>query len=413
MDSEIFPHLGICDSDIDKALFLGHMIKKLLLTKLQVRTPDDRDNLANKRIETCGVLCTDLFRTLFKKFIGTIKLQLDKKKSRMEVISIINKLNTITTGLKHSFATGNWGVQKNAYIRTGVSQVMSRMTYGATLSHMRRIVIPIGKEGKNSQIRQIHSSQFGFICPHETPEGQPAGIVLNFSLLSRVSKKIPTVIVKEVLEKSKNIKKTSSIEIEEIKNLAHVFLNGIIIGMTEDPPSLVDEIHKYRRLRCLDYDVSITYDMVDDEVRIFSDSGRASRPLFTVGENGLNIKKKDGYKWKSLIKKGLIEYIDCSEIENSVVAMDKDCLTKWKNDYMEIHPSMMLGVMGSIIPFPDHSPSPRNCYQCSMGKQALGIYSLSYKTRTDTITHVLDYPQKPIVSTKPSQFMGFNETKNL
>jgi len=409
VESELFPHLGICDSAKEKALFLGHMIKKLLSTKLGLRAPDDRDNLANKRIETCGILCTELFRTLFKKFIDTIRTQLEKKKSRLDALSIIHKLNTITNGLKHSFSTGNWGVQKNAYIRTGVSQVMCRMTYGATLSHMRRIIIPIGKEGKNTQIRQIHSSQFGFICPHETPEGQAAGIVLNFSLLSRVTKEIPTALIKEVLEESKNIIQGPDVNLKSVKTSAHVFLNGILIGMTEDPPSLVEEIQLARNLHRLDYDVSVTYDMIDDEVRVFSDAGRASRPLFTVGDNGLNITKKSGYKWKNLLKKGLIEYVDCSEIENSVVAMDRKNLSSWENDYMEIHPAMMLGVMGSIIPFPDHSPSPRNCFQCSMGKQALGIYSLSYRIRTDTIVYVLDYPQRPIVGTRPGEFMGFNE----
>lgn len=409
VESELVPHMGVCDSNKEKALFLGYMIKKLLLTKIGVRSSDDRDNLSNKRIETCGILCTELFRTLFKKFMNTIKIQLEKKKSRPDALSIIQKLNTITTGLKHSFSTGNWGVQKNAYIRTGVSQVMSRMTYGATLSHMRRIVIPIGKEGKNHRIRQIHPSQFGYICPHETPEGQAAGIVLNFSLLSRVTKNIPTSLVKEILEKNKNIIQCDDVDIKTIKTSVHVFLNGILIGITENPENLVEDIQKARRLRKLDYDVSVTYDMIDDEVKVFSDSGRASRPLFTVGDNGLNITKSDGHKWNKLVKKGLIEYVDCSEIENSVVAMTAKNLSSWKNDYMEIHPSMMLGVMGSVIPFPDHSPSPRNCYQCSMGKQALGIYALSYKSRTDTISYVLDYPQRPIVGTRPAAFMGFND----
>jgi len=131
--------------------------------------------------------------------------------------------------------------------------------------------------------------------------------------------------------------------------------------------------------------------------------------LFTVGDDGLNITKNNGYKWDKLVRKGFIEYIDCAEIENYVIAMDQKHLNLWKNDYMEIHPSMMLGVMGSIIPFSDHSPSPRNCYQCSMGKQALGIFATSYKIRTDTIAHILNYPQRPIVSTRPSEFMGFND----
>lgn len=408
-ETELFPHMGVGSSNKEIAVMLGHIVNQLLSTRIGIRGPDDRDNYANKRIETSGILCADLFRTLFKRFINTIKLQLDKKKSRLDAMSIIRKSNSITQGLKHCFSTGNWGVQKNAYIRTGVSQVMSRMTYGATLSHLRRIVIPIGKEGKNAKIRQIHSTQFGYICPAETPEGQSSGIVLNFSLLSRVTKKIPTALVKEVLEENKNITPISDMKMENIKDYCHVFLNGILIGMTQDPDTLVDDIIKLRRSHHLDPDVSVTYDMIDEVVRIYCDAGRGSRPLFTVGENGLNIKKSSGHKWDKLVNKNMIEYIDNAEIENYVIAMTQKNIGQWKNDYCEIHPSMMQGVMASIIPFPDHSPSPRNCYQCSMGKQALGIYALSYKQRTDTIVHVLDYPQRPIVGTKPGEFMGFNE----
>lgn len=407
-ETEIFPHMGIESTNKEIAILLGHIVNKLLSTHIGIRGPDDRDNYSNKRIETAGILCTELFRTLFKRYINTIKLQLDNKKTRLDAISIIRKTNSITHGLKHCFSTGNWGVQKNAYIRTGVSQVMSRMTFGATLSHLRRIAIPIGKEGKNAKIRQIHCTQFGFICPAETPEGQSSGIVLNFSLLSRVTKKIPTSLVKEVLEENKNIIPISEVELDHIKDSSHVFLNGILIGMTYDPDTLVDEVIQLRRIRRLDPDVSATYDIIDEVVRIFCDAGRGSRPMFTVGKDGLNVKKSSGHSWNKLVKNNLIEYVDTSEVENYVIAMTPNNLDQWKNDYCEIHPAMMHGVMGSIIPFPDHSPSPRNCYQCSMGKQALGIYALSYKQRTDTIVHVLDSPQRPIVGTKPGEFMGFN-----
>lgn len=53
--------------------------------------------------------------------------------------------------------------------------------------------------------------------------------------------------------------------------------------------------------------------------------------------------------------------------------------------------------------------SSRNIFQSSMGKQAIGMFALSYKIRTDTITHVLDYPQKPLVNTLPAKFMGFDD----
>ena len=166
------------------------------------------------------------------------------------------------------------------------------------------------------------------------------------------------------MEENKNIIPISTLDLKHIRDSSHVFLNGILIGMTHDPDTLVEEIIQLRHSRRLDPDVSVTYDMVDDIVQIYCDAGRGSRPLFTVGEDGLNIKKSSGYKWNDLVRKNMIEYIDNTEIENYVIAMTHKDLTQWKNDYCEIHPSMMHGVMASIIPFPDHSPSPRNCYQC-------------------------------------------------
>ena len=410
VETEIFPHLGISSSNIEKALFIGYMINKLILTKLKIRNIDDRDNYANKRVETSGMLCTELFRTLFKRYLNTIKMQIEKKQAKCDIISIVSRLNTITNGLKYCFSTGNWGVQKNAYIRTGVSQVMSRLTYGATLSHMRRVIFPIGKEGKNAKIRQIHTSQFGYICPSETPEGATAGIVLNFSLLCTVTTKIPTTIIKEIVENMKTIHLIKDIQLNTIVHYTYIFINGILIGMTNDTVSFINEFTHLKNTKIIHQNVSISYDITNNEIKIYCDAGRCIRPLFTVGPNGLNIIKKDGTVWNELVYKNLIKYVDNSELENHVVALNPSLInTQDKQTLCEIHPSMLLGVMGNIIPFPDHSPSPRNCYQCSMGKQAIGMYALSYKHRTDTITHVLDYPQKPLVSTLPSQFMGFNE----
>lgn len=406
VETELFPHLGITASIKEKAYFLGHMVNRLLSTHIGFRAPDDRDNYVNKRIEMTGVLCRDLFRTLFKRYISTIKSILEKKKQHPDVINIISKLNTITTGLKHSFSTGNWGVQKNSYIRSGVSQVLSRLTFGATLSHLRRIVIPIGKEAKNADIRRINPSQIMFLCPAETPEGQSVGIVMNLTLLTKVSQRIPTVMVKEVLENAESL--TLIDNFEGPNNQTKVFLNGILLGMVEDPDEFVDEVKMFRDSELLDKDISIVYDGIDEEVRIFSDEGRLLRPLFSVEERRLTVTEKDGTKWDSLVQNNHIQYLDNSELEGCIIAMDEKDLISRDNDFCEISPAMMLGVMASIIPFPDHSQSPRNCYQSAMGKQAIGMFALSHQIRTDTIVHVLDYPQRPLVSTMTSQFMGFN-----
>ena len=174
LTNELFPHLGMTSLKEHKGIFLGNMFHKLISTFTGFREMDDRDHINNKRIELSGYLLCELFRTLFKRFIRTIEPQLEK---RQDVVVISNRLNMITLGINHCFATGNWGIPKSNYIRMGVSQILSRLTYTSFCSHLRRILIPIGKEGKNTKVRQIHPSQVGFICPHETPEGQQLSLI--------------------------------------------------------------------------------------------------------------------------------------------------------------------------------------------------------------------------------------------
>jgi DNA-directed RNA polymerase II subunit RPB2 len=159
----------------------------------------------------------------------------------------------------------------------------------------------------------------------------------------------------------------------------------------------------------LPWDVSIAYDDVDDEIHVCSDEGRLFRPVFAVRDGALVGTPEDGTDWDQLVDRGIITYIDNLEANNAVIAFNQGELGKYRSDYCEIAAAMMLGVMASIIPFPDHSQSPRNTYQSAMGKQAISMFALSHLIRADTIVHVLSSPQKPLVGTRGAEMMGFND----
>ena len=406
--SDLFPHIGVTASNKEKAFFLGHIINKLLSTHIGNRKDDDRDNMMNKRVESPGVLCQELFRQLFKKYTETIVSAIDNKKQNPNAISIISKLTIITNGIRHCFSTGKWGVPKNNYIRMGVSQVLSRLSYGGGLSHLRRLSIPVGKESKNSKIRQINPSQLMYISLHETPEGHAVGIVLNLALSAKISDKFSKILAREVIQQCENIILINNFEDRNDKT--KVFLNGTLVGMSEDPYSLMDEIRMFRKSKMLNYDVSVSYDDVDEEINIFCDEGRLIRPVFTVEEDHLRITREDLTKnWDELVESDLVRYVDVSEINNAVVAFYPQELTKYRNDYCEINPCLMFAVMDGTIPFAEHAPAPRNCYSSSQCKQSMSMYCLAYQSRTYTHAHVLSYPQKPLVNTQLGQFMGFND----
>ena len=411
VEGELLPHMGIMSNNREKAMLISSMINKIIRTHLEMRTEDDRDNISNKRLETAGILCVELLRTLMKKFVKNISMQLEKKKHNPDILNLINRTNIISIGLKHSFSSSTWGVSNNKYVRSGVSQVLSRLTYGATLSHLRRLVTPIGKESKNSKIRQTHPSKIMYICNIETPEGASIGIVTNLSLLTTLTNRIPSVLVKEIIEKSSNfmyITMTDKIDYKSVK----IFINGSLIGITDKPEEFIKDFRYFMDIKILNRDTSICWIKEDYDIRIYSDEGRFIRPVFTIDEssNTLSIKKSDINKdWFDLVDENKIKYIDSNEIEQCVIGMDDTELDMFKCDYVEIHPSMMLGVMASNIPFADHNQSPRLIYQASMGKQAIGQFANSYMTRTDTIAYTLNAPQKCLVSTKTSNFLGFDE----
>ena len=407
---ECLPHIGGASMEFEKACYIALITRRLLDVNAGILAPDDRDSYTNKKVELPGNLMGNLFRFLFcSKVVKDIKSMITKEihngfwKSSGKIVDILNQSNvykilkstTITVGMKSALATGNFASGKMG-IKAGISQVLNRLTYLSGISHLRRLSTPIEKTGKLLAPRKLHNTQWGFVCPAETPEGHAVGVVKNLASLAVVSLPISSEPVVAFLY---DVLKMAELDpgVIPIPQGTRIFVNGAWIGMLYlGPKETVKAIALLRSAkRCgrIHPHTGITYKFAQNEVWINTEGGRLMRPLlfapavrellksrinpFNTRERqaslpiphsvcqGSNLSWNDIMKWRTLGGHSLIEFVDATETENLFIAMNMKALS-FDPDYthVEIHPATILGAMTSNIPFSDHNQSPRNVYQC-------------------------------------------------
>jgi len=391
LNNDLFPH---CQTMEQKIYFLGYMINKLLRCYFGEIHTDDRDSYVNKRIDLTGTLLNNLFRNYFNKLVKDMQKQVIREinngswRSTEDYVNIINLTNiykivkstTIENGLKRALATGDFGIKHSNSNKVGVAQVLNRLTYISSLSHLRRINTPIDKSGKLIPPRKLHNTTWGYLCGAETPEGASVGVVKNLSYMTHITISSNSSALYDFVEPY--TEKFENLNVEKIYQNVKVFVNGAWIGTTERPVELYLSLKEKKYKGIMNIYTSVLFDYKNKEIRVCNDAGRLVRPLLRVNDNKLVLDKaiclklrNEEISWDELLtditlNKTVIEYIDPLEQNYSMIAMKPIELYKktsnvvYKYTHCEIHPSTIFGLLASCIPFPEHNQSPRNTYQC-------------------------------------------------
>jgi DNA-directed RNA polymerase subunit B len=320
LDKELLPHLGsLEDNRNKKAIFLGRIVRQVLEMAINNKQPNDKDHYANKRVRLAGDLIEDLFRVSLQQLARDLKYQLERHHNRKRDLKITSCLrpDVLTSKVMHALATGNW-----VGGRSGVSQLLDRTTFLAALSHMRRVTSPLVRSQPHFEARDLHPTQWGRLCPNETPEGQNCGLVKNAAQMIDISEAVNEDDVKALLAEADVDPRPAG-----WAEGARVHVNGDIFGLHMNPHKLVEHFKRRRRSGRIRSEVSIRHDALNRDIFINTDKGRILRPLLVLDGGSLVLSKEiiDNLRertitFKDLVNEGVVEWVDAEEEEDLLVA---------------------------------------------------------------------------------------------
>lgn len=400
-----------------KALFLGYMVKCLLLTSTGKRKCDNFDDFRNKRLDLASELLARELRSHIRhaerKMVKAMQRDLYGDRD-LQLVERYWDSSVVTNGLSRSFSTGNWCHPYRRNERcSGVVATLRRANPLQMMSDMRKTRQQVLYAGKTvGDARYPNPSFWGKLCFLSTPDGENCGLVKNLAVTALVSSKVTEPILDKLI--SCGMEKLDAVSQSSTSKLDKVFLNGNWVGVCSDSSLFVVRFRCMRRANRINPQVEIKMDKHQREVRVFSDSGRILRPLLVV-ENLKKVKPiKGDCSFQSLLELGIIELVGVEE--------EEDCLTAWGIKYLfskdkghpfrsythcELDISFLLGLSCGLIPFPNHNFARRVLYQAEKhSQQAIGFGAANTQNRVDTLTHQLYYPQKPLFRTMIADCLG-------
>jgi ribA/ribD-fused uncharacterized protein len=459
----MLPHVP--DEPLTRALYLAEMARETIRSAAGLRPTTDRDDMRNQRFLPTGTLVRELFNACYKDWRGEVILAIDttyRRNSQMyqgeEIFSLFADNNlqtlfqpaTLNKSIMRGFR-GQWGTNERN-TKAGVLQALARISYLDAISHTRRVVMDFDSGNKTTGPRKLHTSQVGYFCTSETPQGAHIGITKNMSIMTQFSFGAPIKPVYDWLKAKGGLIPVAETTAPIRASAATVQINGGTVGFTMDPVGLVRVLKLLKWSACLSPTASVSFNTTDKSVRIFMDEGRPLRPLWHLNSEGAAFLERLpallGMSWHALVfgtlpatadatmrtvrffdplgdnaaatfadyeallqpVAGFIEYCDPMEMnENYVSWWGADTELNAEHTHAEIHPSTMTGLMASMIPYSNHNQAPRNQLSNSQSKQGIGYMATNIHSRFDNYAHMLCYGEAPLSRTFYYENIGNGE----
>ena len=374
----------------------------------------------------------------------------------------------IEVGFRRAFK-GNWGSEEHTK-RVGVVQDLNRLSWNSFMSQLRKMNLPLDASAKVVGPRLLNSSQWGYIDPVDTPDGGNIGLHKHISLSTSITSGYSCWPLIKWIRAKTRLRILQECNPPLLSNMTKVFVNGNWIGGIERPLEFVKMIKLFRRNGLFPVYTSISFDYENNEIMMYTDAGRLTRPIFYLEDQDsdsrshksikkISYQRKDilekidsgKFTWQEIVSgfkekaetaeysyrnntiygvqelypdlispehverdmekyKSIFDYVDTSEEEGLMIANHMDDLKK--NHYythMEWKSSLILGVMGNQIIFPENNQFPRNVFSCGQSRQAVSVYHSNYQMRMDKMGVVLNNGQIPLVKSRYMEYINKEE----
>jgi len=376
------------------------------------------------------------------------------------------KERLVEDGFKKGFK-GNWGADANTK-RVGLVQDLNRLSWFTHISHLRKLNLPLDPTAKVVGPHMLHSTQWGLIDPVDTPDGANIGLHKHLAISTAITNGFSSYPIIKWLRANTSLKLLTECNPSALANSTKVFVNGNWVGVIDNPIHTINILKLFRRNGVIPVYTSIAFSYESNEIYLYTDSGRLTRPILyrdtKMNEDGKVIYGKISYDhgtikeiiesrkytWTQLISgfekkndeyfnvrnnilydvtnlypgysslaeildffeknRAIIDYLDTSEEEAALIASrPAEFSVNQFYTHCEIDPSLILGVMGNSIIYPESNQFPRDCFSCGQSRQAVSVYHSNSQMRMDKMGVILNYGQTPLIKSRYLEYINKEE----